>query len=248
MARCTLRLGSFNLTPWAPSAVQRGRPPRAREDAEPIRVGALGREHLLMAPPAAAPAAAPTAVAEPSVPTPATESSAAAAQSSSSSSTPSPAAGAPDREVEMTNSVPDRKRGHSAVDPSSPAAAEDDRGPRVIEDKRQRLQEKIAVVAAECQDEAPIEWDEDEERVCRTSHSESSAIDRSTSLTAADTQYAVSSRSSQVQRISMLPLLCHAWLRPSSSVRNEKGTRCALGTAQMRFCRATCWKRSTLNP
>ena len=118
-----------------------------------------------MAPPARAPAAAPAAVAEQSVPTPATESSAAA--QSSSSSTPSPAAGAPDREpeVEMTNPVPDRKRGHSAVDPSAPAAAEDDRGPMVIEDKRQRLQEEIAMVAADCQDETPIEWDEDEERV-----------------------------------------------------------------------------------
>ena len=56
MACCTLRifpvdtLGSFL---------------RAREDAEPIRVGALGREHLLMAPPGAAPAAAPATAAEP---------------------------------------------------------------------------------------------------------------------------------------------------------------------------------------
>ena len=64
------RFGSFHWTPWAPSAVQRGRPPRAREDAEPIRVGALEREHFLMAPPARAPAAAPAAAAEPSVPTP----------------------------------------------------------------------------------------------------------------------------------------------------------------------------------
>ena len=32
------RFGSFHWTPWAPSAVQRGRPPRIREDAEPIRV------------------------------------------------------------------------------------------------------------------------------------------------------------------------------------------------------------------
>ena len=40
------RFGSFQWTPWAPSAVQRGRPPKAREDAEPIRMGALGREHL----------------------------------------------------------------------------------------------------------------------------------------------------------------------------------------------------------
>ena len=94
------RFGSFHWTAWAPSAIQRGRPPRARGDAEPIRVGALGREHLLMAPPAAAPAAA----AEPSVPTPATESSAAAAHPSSSSSAPSPAAGALDREVEMAKS------------------------------------------------------------------------------------------------------------------------------------------------
>ena len=62
------RFGSFHWTPWAPSAVQRGRPPKAREDAEPIRMGALGREHLLMAPPAGAPAAAPAAIAEPSVP------------------------------------------------------------------------------------------------------------------------------------------------------------------------------------
>ena len=63
------RFGSFHWTPWAPSAVQRGRPPKARGDAEPIRMGALGREHLLMAPPAGAPAAAaPAAVAEPSVP------------------------------------------------------------------------------------------------------------------------------------------------------------------------------------
>ena len=66
------RFGSFQWTPWAPSAVQRGRPPKARGDAEPIPMGALGREHLLMAPPAVAPAAAsaaaPAAVAEPSVP------------------------------------------------------------------------------------------------------------------------------------------------------------------------------------
>ena len=33
------RFGSFQWTPWAPSAVQRGRPPKAREDAEPIRMG-----------------------------------------------------------------------------------------------------------------------------------------------------------------------------------------------------------------
>ena len=51
----------------------------------------------------------------------------------------------------MANPVPDRKRDHSAVDQSSSAADEDDPGPMVIE--------------AECQDESPIEWDEDEERV-----------------------------------------------------------------------------------
>ena len=50
-------LGSFQWTPWAPSEVQRGRPPKAREDAEPIRMGA-----------GAPAAAAPAAVAEPSVP------------------------------------------------------------------------------------------------------------------------------------------------------------------------------------
>ena len=43
------RFGSFQWTPWAPSAVQRGRRPKACEDAEPIRMGALGHEHLLMA-------------------------------------------------------------------------------------------------------------------------------------------------------------------------------------------------------
>ena len=52
----------------------------------------------------------------------------------------------------MTDHVADRKRPHSAVDLS-------------VEDKRQRLQEEIAMIAAECQEEAPIEWDEDEERV-----------------------------------------------------------------------------------
>ena len=160
-------------------------------------MGALGRKHFLMAPPAAAPAAAPAVIAGPSVPTPATELSAAAAHASSSSSAPLPVAGALDREVEMANPVPDRKRDHSAVDQSSSAADEDDRRPMVIEDKRQRLQDEIATVTAECQDESPIEWDEDDERVwkhrlkhiedlksnqtyevcsARTSHKESSAI------------------------------------------------------------------------
>ena len=104
MACCALRifpldtLGSFSNTAETTAKGARG-------DAEPIRVGALGREHLLMAPLAAAPAAA----AEPSVPTPATESSAAAARPSSSSSAPSPAAVALDREVEMANLVPGRR-------------------------------------------------------------------------------------------------------------------------------------------
>ena len=79
------RFGSFQWTPWAPSAVQRGRPPKARGDAEPIPMGALGREHMLMAPPAGVPAAASAAVAEPSVPV-ATEASPAQSSSSSSSS------------------------------------------------------------------------------------------------------------------------------------------------------------------
>ena len=35
----------------------------------------------------------------------------------------------------------------------------------VIEDKRQRLQDEIAMVTAECQDDSHIEWDEDEEHV-----------------------------------------------------------------------------------
>ena len=45
----------------------------------------------------------------------------------------------------------------------------------------------------------------------------------------------------------MRPLLCQVWLRPSLSVRNEKGTRFTLGIAQMRFCRVTCWKKFTLS-
>ena len=126
------RFGSFQWTPWAPSAVQRGRPPKARGDAEPIRVGALGHEHLLMAPPAGSPAAAaPAAVAEPSVPI-ATEAS--SAQSSSSSSPASPPA-VPEPEEEMTDPAADRKRDHSTVDQSSSATDEEDRGPMVIEDK-----------------------------------------------------------------------------------------------------------------
>ena len=62
----------------------------------------------------------------------------------------------------MTDHVADRKRAHSAVDLSSSAMAEE---PMTVEDKRQGLQEEIAMIAAECQEEAPIEWDEDEKRV-----------------------------------------------------------------------------------
>ena len=65
----------------------------------------------------------------------------------------------------MTDSAAERKRDHSAVDQSSSATDEEDRGPMVIEDKRQRLQDEIAMVTAECQDDSHIEWDEDEERV-----------------------------------------------------------------------------------
>ena len=164
------RFGSFRWTPWAPSAVQRGRPPKARGDAEPIRMGALGREHLLMAPPAgalAAAAAAPAAVAEPSVPiaTEASSTQSRSSSSSSSSSSPAKPPAVPEPEAEMTDPAADRKRDHSAVDQSSSATDEEDRGPMVIEDKRQRLQDEIALVTAECQDDSHIEWDEDEERV-----------------------------------------------------------------------------------
>ena len=62
----------------------------------------------------------------------------------------------------MTDHVADRKRPHSAVDLSSSAMAEE---PMTVKDKRQGLQEEIAMIAAECQEEAPIEWDEDEKRV-----------------------------------------------------------------------------------
>ena len=65
----------------------------------------------------------------------------------------------------MTDSAAERKRDHSAVDQSSSATDEEDRGPMVIEDKRQRLQDEIALVTAECQADSHIEWDEDEERV-----------------------------------------------------------------------------------
>ena len=114
MACCTLwilpmdTLGSF--------CVQRGRPPKARGDAEPIRMGALGREHLLMAPPAGAPAAAsaaaPAAVAEPSVPIATEASSAQSSSTSSSSSSSSPASprAVPQPEAEMTDSAAERKR------------------------------------------------------------------------------------------------------------------------------------------
>ena len=65
----------------------------------------------------------------------------------------------------MTDPAADRKRDQSAVDQSSSATDEEDRGPMVVEDKRQRLQDEIAMVTAECQDDSHIEWDEDEERV-----------------------------------------------------------------------------------
>ena len=65
----------------------------------------------------------------------------------------------------MTDSAADRKRDHSAVDQSSSATDEEDRGPMFMEDKRQRLQDEIAMVTAECQDDSHIECDEDEERV-----------------------------------------------------------------------------------
>ena len=67
--------------------------------------------------------------------------------------------------AEMTDSAADRKRDHSTVDQSSSTTDEDDRGPMVIEDKRQRLQNEIAMVTADCQDDSPIEWDEGQERV-----------------------------------------------------------------------------------
>ena len=57
----------------------------------------------------------------------------------------------------MTDSAAERKRDHSAVDQSSSATDEEDRGPMVIENKRQRRQNAKA--------DSHIEWDEDEERV-----------------------------------------------------------------------------------
>ena len=45
----------------------------------------------------------------------------------------------------------------------------------------------------------------------------------------------------------MLPLLCRVWSRLFWSVRKEMDTRFTLETAQMRFCRVTCWKKFTLN-
>ena len=91
-------------------------------------------------------AAATATVAEPSVPI-ATEAKTTQSGSSSwVSSAPPPAVTEP--EVEMTDLVADRKRTHSAVDLSSPATADE---PMTAEDKRQRLQEEIAMIVAECQ-------------------------------------------------------------------------------------------------
>ena len=45
-----------------------------------------------------------------------------------------------------------------------------------------------------------------------------------------------------------LDTIYSAWLRPSLFVRNEKGTRCVLGIARMRFCKVTCWRKFMLNP
>ena len=156
MARGTLRifpvdaLGSFSSAAGttAKGAWRRGTDSCRRTGTRPPLDGP---------PPAGAPAAAPATVAEPSVLI-ATE--ATAAQPSSSSSAQPPTATEP--EAEMTDHVADRKRARSAVDLSSPAMAEE---PTTVEDKRQRLQEEIEMIAAECQEEAPIEWDEDEERV-----------------------------------------------------------------------------------
>ena len=64
----------------------------------------------------------------------------------------------PEPEAEMTNPAADRQRDHSAVDQSSSATDEEDRGPMVIEDKRDCDGDSRM-------DDSHIEWDEDEERV-----------------------------------------------------------------------------------
>ena len=217
VARCTLRifpldaLGSLNSTAGTTAKGTRS----CRADS----CGRMGRAHLLIAPPARAPAAAPATAAEPSVPTPnaATESFAAAASSNSSSSTPSPAC-APDKEleVEMTDAVSDRKRAHSTVDSSSSAVANDDREP-MARRRSQWWQQSAKMRHPLSGMRTRNACGGSDENILRTSHrirrtsvcharasrTDSSAIDGSTSLSAADTRCAVSSRSSQLQRISM---------------------------------------------
>ena len=125
------------------------------------------------------------------------------------------------------------------------------------------------MVAAECQDETPIEWDEDEERVWKQRRKH---IDDITS----NQTYERVPRQSVSQRV-----LSHRWVdkphRSRCTVRGfeqeltgaedfyaptplsclvktllvcaeREGHTVCFGTAQIRFCRATCWKRSTLNP
>ena len=134
----------------------------------------------------------------------------------------------------------------------------------VIEDKRQRLQDEIAMVTAECQDDSHIEWDEDDERVWRhrLKHIEDLKANQTYERVQRQnvSQRVLSHRWVDKQKSSRYtvrgyeqelfyapPLLCHVWLRPSLSVRNEKGTRFTLEIAQMRFCRVTCWKKFTLS-
>ena len=164
----------------------------------------------------------------------------------------------------MTDSAADRKRDHSAVDQSSSATDEEDRGPMIIEDKRQRLQDEIAMVTAECQDDSHIEWDEDEERVWkhRLKHIED--------LKANQTYERV-----QRQNVSQ-KVLSHRWVdKPHRSRYTVRGYEqeltgsedlyaptplsCLVKTllvcaereghtvAQMRFCKVSCWKKFTLN-
>ena len=73
---------------------------------------------------------------------------------------------------------------HSAVDQSSSATDEENGGLMVIEDKRQQLQDEIAMVTAKCQDDFLIEWDEDEKRVWkhRLKHIEGLKATRRTSV------------------------------------------------------------------
>ena len=101
-----------------------------------------------------------------------------------------------------------------------------------IEDKCQRFQDEIAMVAAECQDESPTEWDVDEERVWkhRLKHIED-VMSKQT--------YECVQRQKVSQRV-----VSYRWV---DTVRSEKGTRCGMGIEQMRFCRVICWNKFTLN-